>query len=369
MAGFFAYDLTFPRNFIFQFPLVQHMWPTAAAARINRQCLGSNCLEVIMADTETASVAATTTDIYGPTFGDADMTETVVDLEDDSMCVSLDCVALKTRIMEDVSEVLDRFATPTQYLASIARPEFAEWLWDTFPEADEVLYHHKAHLPSCTEDEISSTQPLLIHIAALGMDKTCSLKPPPGKAQCTSLCEQFLTEGFLSNTAFAAPLLVLPRVLPEDTSLPDLWRDSADDLAPFSLGYLKGMTRASSLLLLVHRIFVCKIDVAKDLPTLHRSILRIQVLYVKTGTRVDEALTNMKMSCRGSLIKATNTLQAVVMIKNLCSMGLTNHMQFVRRWNQMASSKFQFTGKRFTALKLLFEETPEARWDLQGSGN
>ena len=241
-------------------------------------------------------------------------------------------------------------------------------MWDTFPESEEVLYHHKASLPSCTEDEISSTPPLVIHVAALGMDKTCSLKPPPGKAQCSSQCEQYLTEGFLSNTQFAGPLLVLPRVVPEDKSLPDLWRDGGDDLVPFSLGYLKGMNRTSSLFLMLHRIFICKIDLAKDLPSLHRSILTIHCLYVKTGTRVDEALANMKMSCRGSLVKATNTLQAVMMIKNLSSMGLTNHMHFVRRWNQMSASKFQFTGKRFTALKLLFEETPQARWDLQGRG-
>ena len=94
--------------------------------------LRSNCPQV-MADPETESVAPTT--VAAPSPGDA-LANTVVDLEDDPMDArpgpSLDCAALKARIMEDINEVLDRFPTPTHYLASIARPEFAEWLWDTF---------------------------------------------------------------------------------------------------------------------------------------------------------------------------------------------------------------------------------------------
>ena len=82
-----------------------------------------------MEDVETQSLAPTT--VAGPSPGDAfPVADTVVDLEDDPMgaCLgpSLDCAALKARIMEDVNEVLDRYPTPTHYLASIARPEFAE---------------------------------------------------------------------------------------------------------------------------------------------------------------------------------------------------------------------------------------------------
>lgn len=266
---------------------------------------------------------------------------------------------LKQRVLEDLDTVLDKAGGPVQYLSTVNMDEFGDWLWDTFPEQDDVLYHHKAKLPPVLEAEIAECVPLVIHVAALGCDQTCSLKPPPGKALCLQLAEQFLIEGFLTNTTHSGPLLVLERTVPASKPGPLLWQCADDDLRPFSLGYLKGMARASSLLALLHRLFVMKTNMPEEFPILHRSLLRVQCHHVHHTSRVDEALSNMRMSCRGSLVKATNTLQAVVMIKNLQQMGLTNHMQFVRKWNLLAAKQFQFSGKRLTALKLLFDETPE----------
>lgn len=267
---------------------------------------------------------------------------------------------LRQSIMEDLEGILDRYGGPIQYLEHIDKKAFGEWLWDTFPELDDCLYQHKSNFPTVKESELAESTPLLFHVSALGLDGSSSLKPSPGKAFCLQLAEQFLLEGFLTSTSHAGPLLIQERRhwLP-GSDQPLLWQDAHNDLIPFSLGYLKGMARSSSLLFLLHRISGMSIDVLKELPMLHQTVSKIHCHHVKINSRVDEALCNMRMSRRGSMVKATNTLQAVIMVKQLVDQGLTTHMQFIRSWNQQASKQFQFVGKRLTALKLLFEDTPK----------
>ena len=81
---------------------------------------------------------------------------------------------------------------------------------------------------------------------------------------------------------------------------------------------------------------------------------------IGTASRVDEALQNMKLSCRGSLRKATNTIQCVFMVRSLMTFGLTDTMTFVRQWNAMSARQFQIVGKRAQTLKLLFDNAPAA---------
>ena len=81
---------------------------------------------------------------------------------------------------------------------------------------------------------------------------------------------------------------------------------------------------------------------------------------IGTVSKVDEALQNMKLSCRGSLRKATNTIQCVFMVRSLMTFGLTDTMTFVRQWNAMSARQFQIVGKRAQTLKLLFDNAPAA---------
>lgn len=268
---------------------------------------------------------------------------------------------LKNMILEDAQTHLSQSGGAMQYLQHVDLRSFGEWLWQTFPENDQFLYHRKASLPTVKESDTSQTTPLLIHVAALGLHRACSLKPPPSQRLSMALLEQYLVDGFVTSTVDSGPLLVLERtVLPE--GLPDLWQDdSPDALQPFSLAYLKGMARATTLLFLLHRLYVNQVAVVEDLPKLHDGVCKIHCFHIKPESRVEEALSNMKMSCRGSLRKSTNLIQAVIMVQTLHTMGLTDHMSFVRRWNQMAARQFQFVGKRNVALKLMFEDAPKAR--------
>lgn len=274
-------------------------------------------------------------------------------------------LASRQRVLADVEDVLQKHGGPVQYLMSLDDVKsFGEWLWMQFPEDDQVLYQHSASFPKVSEGDLSTTQPLVVHVAALGFEATCSLKPPPGALQAKDLVDQYFLEGFCTTSSEAGPLLVLEHHYAGD--VPELWQDGVSDnqLVPFSLAYLKGMARASSLLFLLHRLYVSKIDVSEEMSLLHKSVCKIHVHCVKVMSRLEEALSNMRISCRGSLRKSTNTVQAVCMIQTLRGMGVCGHMTFVRKWNAMAATQFQFTGKRLTALKLLFEEAPkDIHWE------
>ncbi|CAE7660330.1 unnamed protein product, partial [Symbiodinium sp. CCMP2456] len=130
-------------------------------------------------------------------------------------------------------------------------------------------------------------------------------------------------------------------------------------LPAFSLGYFKGYARATSLLCLLHFMMKRGVIVVMEYPMFWDSVLRIRVHHVKTQSRMSEALTNMKMSCKGSVRKATNTVQCVVMLKSLMTVGVSDPMAFVKQWNAMSARSFHISGKRQVTLKLLLEIAPK----------
>ena len=230
-----------------------------------------------------------------------------------------------------------------------------------FPEQDDVVYEHAEHLSGAQLSQLSGHPPLCCHVAALAFDSEATLKPRPGMDLCQRLLDQFLAEGFVTETE---PLLAQTRSqAPFSPLTHGLWMDQvghqSKPLLPFSLTYIKGTARASSLHAMLHVFMKYGLDVKQELPTLHHSLLRIKVHCVIQGSRVEEAMTNMKLSCRGSLRKATNTMQICFMIKNLMRLGLTDSQTFIRRWNEMSSKQFQIVGKRAVSFKLLFEQAPQ----------
>ena len=269
---------------------------------------------------------------------------------------------LKESVLEDLASELAKAGGPSQYLEQVDLVEFGHWLWQSFPEDDAALYTHSKGLPAIAESEASTTPPLLCHVAALGFSELCSLKPPPGRAQCLALCEQYLLDGFLTSTNESGPLLVLEGLGVATKALPeDLWHTQCRDaMSAFSLGYLKGMARSCSLLFLLHRLMVTQVPVERELRALYATVRQVHVHHIRLASRMDEALTNMRISCRSSLRKATTTLQSVVMVRNLVQMGTVNdYMAFVRSWNSMSAKQFRFAGRRLSAMRLLFEEAPQ----------
>ena len=56
---------------------------------------------------------------------------------------------------------------PANYLAAQMpypsdQSDFATFLWDTFPEADDTLYHHSGPIPSVREDDLSNALPVCV---------------------------------------------------------------------------------------------------------------------------------------------------------------------------------------------------------------
>ncbi|CAK0808477.1 unnamed protein product [Prorocentrum cordatum] len=97
---------------------------------------------------------------------------------------------------------------------------------------------------------------------------------------------------------------------------------------------------------------------------LYESILAIYVHSMKVNSKEEEALLNMKLSCRGSIRRANNIVEVVFMLQNLSNRyGMSDSAGFVRRWNNMSSKQFQITGKRAVALKQLLEVAPKKALD------
>ena len=239
-----------------------------------------------------------------------------------------------------------------QYLEKLSetdRIQFAQYLHDTFAEENDRAYHTDARIPPTTESEMGSVPPVLVRIFCLGFERDCSLKPPAGRTLFSQLIEQILLDGFVSSSE---PVLVL-QSRSADPKLPQFC-----GLATFSLGYLTGVARASSLLALLHVIFKSGIDLSTTHPTLHNSCCAIHVHHVEQPSKMHEALKNMKLSARGSIRKMTNVIEITVMVKNLYTHGLNDFALFVRMWNQMSGRAHQIIGKRALTLKLLFESAP-----------
>ena len=272
-------------------------------------------------------------------------------------------------LLSSCESIFQTFSGPAQYLqANLKEPcdvvDFRNWLRNTFPEAEDTLYSADEKLPKvpAASQDYACQQPLCIHVSALGFTGDCTLKPPPGGEFCKCLLEEILMDGFQSASD---PLLVLQHE--PDCAPLDLPCGDHGQLRAFSLAYVKGYTRAVTLLTALHRCKVLGLDGRTDegLKPLWNSVTKVFVHCVEQPSRLDEALQNMKLSARGSLRRANNTIQCCFIIRNLKGKcGLVDSSVFVKRWNAMSSKAFQIVGKRSLALKQLLDQTPEETLNL-----
>ena len=238
------------------------------------------------------------------------------------------------------------------------RSDYASWLWETFPESDQIAYHHNGLLPSCKESDMGSTLPLCIHVTSLGYDKACSAKEPPGEDVFTRLVDRYLIDGFV--TASEPGWVVQPEALAH-LGLDDLPRPGAGwtrgQLAVGSLGYIKFWGRVCSL----HALLLwCKnqgINLAQENPLLYSSLLTIYCYHVPQDTRSDEAILNLVRSTQGSIRRGPNTIGMVLMMFNLNLGQGGAYQDFIRRWNKKAGGQ-GVVGKRATAMKFIMELAP-----------
>ena len=145
-------------------------------------------------------------------------------------------------------------AGPASYLAAHLQNDgekqnFVNWLWKSFPERDDVCYHHSADIPWVAEQQLAQTPPVAIHIACFGWEDGCGMKPPPGKDLTLQLVEWYLKDGFISSGEVL--LVSQPQALAA-SSLTAPW---TGDLKPCSVGYIKGRARMTALLAILHVIY------------------------------------------------------------------------------------------------------------------
>lgn len=283
-----------------------------------------------------------------------------------TLAISEPLMGVKMKIMEGMESMCARYGGPVQYLTAMLRDsashvEFLDHLTTAYPESEEHLYTSCAKLPPVSDGDLGAVIPLCVHVAVLGFDVSCSLKPPPGHARTLGLAEQYVVDGFCSQ---GDPLLLVQsRSVHDIVSVTAPWTSNdptQDPITPFSVGYLKGMGRASVLLSMLHWCWKGDIDLRKDHPVLAKSVATIFVHHAQQSSRIEECLQNMKHSSRGSLRKMTNIIEVCFMIKGLLAFGLNDFASFVKRWNMMSVKSHQIVGKRAMALKLLFESAPKA---------
>ena len=197
--------------------------------------------------------------------------------------------------------------------------------------------------------------PFVVHVGKLGFDVACSLKPFPGNDVGNALVEQYTQDGFLTS---GDPLLVLQ---PSELLTHMMEEEDSDtrerQLAPFSLGYLKGMARAASLHALLMVAWLSTMDIKANNSKLFNSIQLIHCHFRPFATKLEEGLSNLKLSVRGSIRKMSNVVQLALMVEQLNKYGLRDFSVFVRRWNQMSGRSHQILGKKALALKYLFDLT------------
>ena len=216
---------------------------------------------------------------------------------------------------EIINYICERYGGPQQYLiANVSSADemsrFAAWLYDTFPERGDVLYSTEMPLPTITEIEMAQSLPLVVHVGALGFLMCASTKPGPGREVFGDILEQYMIDGVVTASEPMIATGVVPT--PEDVKIP--WSGT---LVPFSIGWIKGLARGTSVLAALHRFWRLDIDIKEMNPKFYDSVQTIYIHNVKVPSKMDEALMTMKFSSRGSIRKKTNIIQTVIMIYRL----------------------------------------------------
>ena len=262
-----------------------------------------------------------------------------------------------------MQRLVKEWGGPAQYLQAHlngipAKNEFARWLFKTFPLADDTLFQNHMNIDAVDDETRTSKAALCYHVAALGYDEKCSIRPPPEAVTCLLLADQYLVDGFITSSD---PLLILPKPeLGVDTDLVRLWVPPAGEsvLGVQTVGYLKGMARTTTLLSMLHLVMIDDLPLATLNPKLFSSVLRIRAHFMPQRSRVDEALKNMKISTRGSIRKGPNLFTIVGIINNLSTVGYTDYPAFMKSWNAQSGKSFEVKGQKAVSLKLILEMMP-----------
>ena len=273
--------------------------------------------------------------------------------------------------LDKMQNLLSGLPGPTAYLEKAltnCKQEFVDWLWNSFPEKDDVLYQHSSPIPDVTEEMMGQNPPTALHLVSLGFCDASSLKPQPGRDHTLQLIGMYLKDGFIT-TSDQLLCCQPPALQSANSSMQVPWGKAPDTLPLFSVGWIKGRARVCSLMALLCAMFEAErsegISLIEELKKhcykFWDSVRVAWVYHLKQPTKEDEALVNLKLSLRGSLRKAANVVQMAAMIRKLLAEGQTDFNSFLRRWNQQTVAAHQIRGRKLMSLRLLFEQTPKDR--------
>ncbi|CAL1146424.1 unnamed protein product [Cladocopium goreaui] len=300
-----------------------------------------------------------------PTSSISPSSKAVETIEIDDECVD-DASQFAKEWLAKMRTILQNYpAGPGSYLedkmkTAADKARFATWLLETWPERPDICYHHDQVVPSVLEDELAQSPPLAIHVSSFSWTDGCGVKPAPGRDLALGLMAMYLKDGFI--TSGDVILMAQPLAVEKAAGLPSLWGSEESALKPFSLGYLKGRARLTSLFALLLSVFEEEVsldDLKSFCPKLFDSVSVIWVQHMRQNSKEDEVLCNLKLSTRGSLRKAANLIQIAFMVRRLLASGGTDYTTFLRKYNQQSVAAHQLRGRKQTALKLLFESAPK----------
>ena len=211
--------------------------------------------------------------------------------------------------------------------------KFKEYLLSQFPWLDCVEYADPFFL--------GKKEKSFVHITMLSYHPDRSTKGLPFRSVCRDLAEEFLTHGFLTEVE---PLL--------------LWTTASDRSwiqTNFTVRYVKGMARSSTLLMVLAMMQAEQVDIPALFQEFFHSINMIHVVFENHCDMASVAIANAHHSNRGS-IRAPHDIMTWVMKLRLLERadGHNNPSAILERFNANATSKGKVGGnKRMSALALL----------------
>lgn len=280
--------------------------------------------------------------------------------------------------------VLEKHGGPMQYLiahlqSSDAQPResFLAWLWATFPLEGDKHYQLEHPFPAVTMEKRGETLPCKAHIAMLGFNEECSLKPPPSAHASLQLVHHVLNEGFQTS---GKPLLV-KHVDQGSLVMTSPWASEAMGMpvAPFSLGYVKGMLRASTALALLHMFWHHgQADaLLQTFRALKESCSTVYVFHIQLPSVESEVFQNFLLSIRDSISKPPNFITWLHTLRQLKQKGYEDSAAVISRFNALVPKSAWLVGAKANALgnvMALFPssliqdlETHVSKWGWEGS--
>ena len=152
------------------------------------------------------------------------------------------------------------YGGPRQYLLMrYPSPELLRGFHDTImqqlPPKDDIAYHNDKNLTEVeSEHDIAGHRPMCLHPAMFSFHEKSSLKGHPEGATCEKLCDQILIDGFVSS---GDDLLVAPLQQVTLVDFPSAFQNPTPtdpSMVAFSVGYVKGSARMSTLLAIISMV-------------------------------------------------------------------------------------------------------------------